>query len=262
MKILPLVNSLFCMREIWNQFCFTGEQSCNYTPDEALTSSLIHTLAISFSWLDLHGRNWLQIPTLINQKHDIQTACCLDMIWIQISGRTCNAGCMLASATAICSLGAALLQGRSAQLCWNLQVFCCRTICAYGLAEIITMVWRIECMGRSSTIEGQKHDCQLFHLLHTSSVTVHGRARTSKKSCSSLCAYSPRKCKYTNEGLDSDNGKISRWILSFLFLWTYALFHMGVNCCFSTVKGRRHESTYNDYFKIQFLLYLWAWVQS
>lgn len=67
-------NSSFCTRESWNQFCFTGEQSYNYTPDEALTSSLTYTLAISFSWLDLHGCNWLQIPTFINQIHDPKAA--------------------------------------------------------------------------------------------------------------------------------------------------------------------------------------------
>lgn len=67
-------NSSFCTRDSWNQFCFTGEQSYNYVPDEALTSSLTYTLAISFSWLDLHGCNWLQIPTFVNQKHDTETA--------------------------------------------------------------------------------------------------------------------------------------------------------------------------------------------
>lgn len=37
------------------------------------------------------------------------------MIWIQILGRPCNAGCMVATATAGCGLGTALLQGRLAQ---------------------------------------------------------------------------------------------------------------------------------------------------
>lgn len=39
----------------------------------------------------------------------------------------------------------------------------------------------------------------LLHLLHTSSLTVHGRTWISKKSCSSLCAYLPRKCKWRTE---------------------------------------------------------------
>lgn len=177
------------------------------------------------------------------------------MIWVQISGRTCNAGCTSAPATAGCGLGTALLQGRSAQPCWNSQMFCCRTICAQGLAEIVTMVWSTECMGRNGTIEGKIMTASSFiHFTLPHSLYMVGQdlPRSLALHFVPICPESASaliKDKTLCHLPSSSNGKISHGILLFLFLWRCILFHEGVNYHFSTFEGRRQKPTCNDFLK-------------